>query len=370
MWSRAAEAHASTVVEQVINNPAPKIVDVEAEAKKKADKRARQKAERNSKKQVLQGAAEKGGGVEAKGGDGADVGKRATSGGCGTTDASSSSAAGAVGKVDQLGASVGKRATSGGCGTAGASSSTAVVASSSSAAGADMEIDWGDDDDSGAENGEDGGKIDDDKDDLEVGEGKDSDGKHRLSCDICHEAMGASKLLLLRTDDWCGHLDCRCYQCSLTEESFTGTEREYGKKIRHMWKQRKVETGRVVASHEQAMWKNTTRMYRTRYPGLLGRVYRDLALHHLRTFALVMAADLMKDEATKKAAEAVQDEHLRQITAMAADPTYVVPHQGWTLSAREASYLFRVTAHIICAACGYYGGDWIESAISYHFRCP
>ena len=185
--------------------------------------------------------------------------------------------------------------------------------------------------------------------------------------------MEASKLLLLRTDDWCGHLDCRCYQCSLTEESFTGTEREYGKKIRHMWKQRKVETGRVVASHEQATWKNTTRMYRTRYPGLLGRVYRDLALHHLRTFALVMAADLMKDEATKKAAEAVQDEHLLQITAMAADPTYVVPRQGWTLSAREASYLFRVTAHIICsyicAACGYYGGDWIE-AVSYHFRCP
>ena len=120
-----------------------------------------------------------------------------------------------------------------------------------------MEIDWGGDDDSDGEHGEDEGKmVEDDKDDFEVGEGKDSDGKHRLSCDICHEAMGASTLLLLRTDDWCGHLECRCYQCSLTEESFTGTEREFGKKIRHMWKQRKVETGRVVASHEQATWKN------------------------------------------------------------------------------------------------------------------
>ncbi|MCP4240168.1 MAG: hypothetical protein GY772_06365, partial [bacterium] len=59
--------------------------------------------------------------------------------------------------------------------------------------------------------------------------------------------------------------------------------------------------------------------------------------------------------------------------AQALNPFHITDHKGWSISARDAQYLIRITRHVIvsfiCHGCGYYGADWIKSCNSYHFRC-
>ena len=115
-------------------------------------------------------------------------------------------------------------------------------------------------------------------------------------------------------------------------------------------------------------------MFKNRYPGNGQAVYRSLMKGCLKTFALVMAADLTKTPETKMCAIAVQEEYNLQLRWQAANPTGVLRHEGWTLSAEDAQFLVRITEHIlvsfVCRDCGYYGADWTKEAMRYHFRCP
>ncbi len=93
----------------------------------------------------------------------------------------------------------------------------------------------------------------------------------------------------------------------------------------------------------------------------------------LKMCAMQWYSDMTRTKESKVAAEAIESELAAEIQAQKENPFHVVEHKGWSISARDASYLIRVCSSVIvsfiCRKCGYYGADWIECSISYHFRC-
>ena len=180
--------------------------------------------------------------------------------------------------------------------------------------------------------------------------------------------------MLLDVEDWAGALSAVCYECALQEQAFSGTAKEFHRALKRQWMVRKAALGYQVGAKADMNWTLVQKMFKVRYPGHEQAHYRSLMKCYLKTFALVVAADLTSTPQTKLCAQAIEQQHTQQLLWQAANPTGVLPHAGWTLSAAEAQYLIRVTEHLIvsfvCRECGYFGADWIEAQGRYHFRCP
>lgn len=193
-------------------------------------------------------------------------------------------------------------------------------------------------------------------------------------CRECREYKRASHLLLLDVEDWCGALDAICLPCGLSTGRFALTEREFRKAAAAQWKERALRMGWKYRTYARNTWKMIKTLLEAKCPGQSSRGYRYMMEMYLKTWALVMISDLTKDQETKMAAIAVQEKYVAELQQQALDATYVPRHGGWTLCSEDAQHLIRLTENIICSFicedCGWYGSDWIQSAISFHFRCP
>ena len=129
------------------------------------------------------------------------------------------------------------------------------------------------------------------------------------SCHACEESLPASKLLLLDLTDWAGTLSAVCYNCALEEKSFAGSPKDFHRALKRQWMARKSALGFQVGAKQDMNWTIVQKMFKQRYPGHDQAHYRSLMKGYLKTFALIMAADLTRTPETRRCAVAIDEQH-------------------------------------------------------------
>ena len=396
-------------IKQVVELVAATAVNEEALRSKKAEKRAKQRCKKEMEKAAVAAIPEKRADIgKAKDGEGcgSEAGKWTSLSGCGTVEVKQSapvpqpavtgaSYSGEPADAKQVPAPVLEPAVTG---SSSSGAPSAVVAAKHG--GGSSSSSWLGTAPCSSGSGNDGGNdkkkakhAGEEEDEMEVELAKgsgDEDGDELLfrgdgdtykhSCRSCDTFKKAHQLLLTSIEDWCGGLDLYCYDCATMQDAesgkaiFTGSERAFEKASKKMWRNRAKDKFGKEQRHHHMTWQKAKEMIAEKLKGMRHKDLRVFVLNFLTLGAMIMAADVTKTESSRACAVAVQQEFVLELQKSAASPLYVTVSQGWTLTSDQASYLFRVTEHIlvsfICGSCFYYGGDWLESAVSYHFRCP
>ncbi|MCP4243033.1 MAG: hypothetical protein GY772_20970, partial [bacterium] len=169
-------------------------------------------------------------------------------------------------------------------------------------------------------------------------------------------------------DDWAGGVTASCCICSVYEDPDA-----FHKAVKHRWVQRRRELPGKEKRMRSITFENLDELFRTKMPGASSAKRRQLMVTFLKATAMTWYSDMTRTKESEVAAQAIQKELDEQIHAQAKNPFQVTQHTGWSISARDASYLIFVCQNVIvsfiCRKCGYYGADWIQSSNSYHFRC-